>query len=54
MRLAAAAALTKPAAAREARAAVERWEVRAAPMEEVARTEADAAAADVAAAASVE
>ena len=56
MRLAAAAAaaLTKPAAAWEARAAVERWEVRAAPMEEVARTEADAAAADVAAAASVE
>ena len=54
MRLAAAAALTKPAAAWEARATVERWEVRAAPMEEVARTEADAAAADVAAAASVE
>jgi hypothetical protein len=49
-----AAALTKPAAAWEARAAVERWEVRAAPMEEVARTEADAVAADVAAAASVE
>ena len=53
MRLAA-AALTKPAAAWEARVAVERWEVRAPPMEEVARAEVDAAAADVAAAASVE
>jgi hypothetical protein len=42
------------AAAWEARVAVERWEVRAAQMEEVARAEVEAAAADVAAAASVE
>jgi hypothetical protein len=42
------------AAAWEARAAVKRREVRAAAMEEVAKGEADAAAADVAAAASVE
>ena len=42
------------AAAWESRVAVERWEVRAAQMEEVARAEVEAAAADVAAAASVE
>jgi len=42
------------AAAWEARAAVKRREVKAAAMEEVAKGEADAAAVDVAAAASVE